>query len=117
MNIKELAEVSGFSAHTLRYYEKIGLIFNVQRDSSGHRNYSARNIEWINLLKKLKSTGMTLSNIKKMACLIKRGDSSIPERQKMFKMHKKKIESDLADLESCLKIINIKLKKYKTLLS
>ena len=55
MNISEIAESTGLSAHTLRYYEKIGLILSVAKDSSGHRDYSASDLEWIEFLKKLKA--------------------------------------------------------------
>ena len=54
MNIEEVSKKTGLSAHTLRYYEKLGLIFDVRRNAGGHRDYSSRNLDWIDLLKKLK---------------------------------------------------------------
>ncbi len=112
MNIEEASKTTELSAHTLRYYEKLGLIFDVRRNAAGHRDYSAENLRWIDLLKKLKSTGMTLANIKKYACMIKQGDSTFPERCKLLTKHKKIVESNLIELQSCLDVIDYKLKKY-----
>lgn len=49
MNMKEFSHLAGLSAYTLRYYEKIGLLKDVRRNSSGHRDFSTKDLEWIAL--------------------------------------------------------------------
>ena len=73
MNIKEFSQLVGLSAHTLRYYEKIGLLRNVLRSPSGHRAYTPRDIEWISFVIRLKETGMPLEEILDYAKLRKLG--------------------------------------------
>ena len=63
MTIKEFAEVTGLSAHTLRYYEKLGIIPPVPRDTNGIRNYSGVYLQRIQLVQQLKASGMKLENI------------------------------------------------------
>jgi DNA-binding transcriptional MerR regulator len=60
MNIKEFSDRSHVSAHTLRYYEKIGLLTDIQRNSSGHREDNAKDLEWLGFIVRLKETGMSL---------------------------------------------------------
>lgn len=109
MNIKELTEQSGFSAHILRYYEKIGLLFDVRCNSSEHRAYSPANIEWINFLTKLKSTG----DMKEYARFLKQGEKTISQRKNILEKHKEKVEADIVELQFHLEKIKTKLNHYK----
>lgn len=63
MNMKEFSLLAGLSAYTLRYYEKIGLLKDVRRNSSGHRDYLTKDLEWIGFIKRLKETGMALNGM------------------------------------------------------
>ena len=65
--MKEVAQITGLSEHTLRFYEKQQLILNIKRDSKNYRLYSDFDIQWIQFLTKVKSTNMPLKNIKKYA--------------------------------------------------
>ncbi len=87
MNIKQFAELSGFSSDTLRYYEKIGLFGIIERDDAGYRTYSEKDLEWAIFLNRLKSTGMSLKKIRYFAELRKEGDSTITARRKMLEEH------------------------------
>ena len=112
MNIQQFSKQCGLSAHTLRYYEKIGLILGVKRNLSGHRDYSEREVEWIDFVKKLKSTGMSLQDIKKFAQLIAKGNITIPQRVALLLKHREKIELKAQDLQDCLQKIKRKLEHY-----
>ena len=112
MNTKKVAECTGLSPYTLRYYEKIGLLLSIAKNNSGHRDYSALDIEWIEFLKKLKATGMSISDMKTFALLRTKGDSSIPARKKLLEQHKKAVESRLADIKINLTNIEAKLAFY-----
>ncbi len=83
MNIKIISEKTGLSDHTLRYYEKIGIIFDVHRKSNGHRDYNDSHIEWIEFVKKMKATGMPVAKIKEYAYLVEKGDTTRTKRKKI----------------------------------
>ncbi|MGD9107602.1 MAG: MerR family transcriptional regulator [Gammaproteobacteria bacterium] len=112
MNITQAAKCTELSPHTLRYYEKIGLLLNIAKNKSGHRDYTDADIEWIGFLKKLKATGMSINNMKTFALLRAKGDSSIPERIKLLKQHQKIVEEKLAEIKNNLKNIKDKLVFY-----
>ncbi len=71
----------GLSAHTFRYYEKIGLLNNVQRNSSRQRVYSVKDVKWLEFVIRLKETAMPLEKILEYARLRELGSSTVLERQ------------------------------------
>ncbi len=87
MNIKAFAEQSGLSPHTLRYYEKIGLLKDVKRGSNGHRFYNAKDLEWVRFIVRLKDTGMPLEQIKEYADLRETGNSTMSARRALLVDH------------------------------
>jgi DNA-binding transcriptional MerR regulator len=116
MNIKKFAQITNLSPYTLRYYEKIGLILNLERDGSGYRRYSEKDIEWIEFLKKLKATGMPLKTMKTFAQLRNTGEktaSSISARIIILEEHEKKLQKDLLETQNFLDNIKNKIKFYK----
>ena len=81
MTITELADATGVSPHTLRYYERMGLVPFVQRDpSSGHRRYNAGHAQWITFLRNLRACGVPIREIRAYARLAAKGDSTWPAR-------------------------------------
>ena len=98
MTISKLSELTGLSIHTLRYYEKIGLILNVDRDAKGHRDYSDKDVIWIEFIKRLKATDMPLSEMKRFAELRTLGDATIGERVKMLEIHKARVKDQMKAL-------------------
>jgi DNA-binding transcriptional MerR regulator len=84
MMIKEAARITGVSADTLRYYERIGLIPAVPRTKSGIRDYTDYYIQWIGFLQELKSMGMSLESMIDYIELAKRGDSTYEERKRIL---------------------------------
>ena len=113
MNIKDFAKLTGFSVDTLRYYEKIGLFDNVKRDNRGYRDYKEKDAAWADLLFKLKSTGMSIENMKLYAELAKQGANTIPARRKMFEEHRDKVLSHLNTTRKMLEIVEYKIAMYK----
>lgn len=69
MKIGELVKRSGLSAHTIRYYERIGLLPHADRDQSGQRDYDASILIWIEFLDRLKTTGMPIREMLRYAAL------------------------------------------------
>ena len=86
--VQEMALVSGLSAHTLRYYERIGLLMPIPRDSSsGHRRYSSDSIGVLNTLSCLRATGMSIDDMRRYLQLRKRGDVVAGEQKRLFAAH------------------------------
>ena len=98
MNIGTICERTKLSAHTLRYYEKIGLLVDVRRDSKGHRCYSEQDIIWIEFIKRLKATNMPLNEIRRFARLRARGDATIDERVKLLERHEARVVEQMETL-------------------
>ena len=112
-SIQQVADLSNTSSHTLRYYERIGLIFDVNRASSGHRRYSDSDLEWISFLKQLKRTGMPLEQIKKFAELRRQGDVTARQRRKMLEVQREATKQQIQTLTDCLKMIDYKINRHR----
>lgn len=112
MNIGQFAEVTGLSAHTLRYYEKIDLLTPVSRDSSGHRQFSKKDIEWVAFIKRLKQTGMPLKGIKEYAVLRSEGDATLALRQRLLASHAEFLAQKIKDDQQNLLALEQKLAWY-----
>ena len=74
LTIAEVAERTGLTRHTLRYYERDGLMLGVDRAGSGHRRYSERDLGWIELITKLRATGMPIREVRRYAELVRDGE-------------------------------------------
>jgi DNA-binding transcriptional MerR regulator len=110
--IKEVAKKTGISAHTLRFYEKEGVLPFVERDEHGNRIYNDYNLSWVELLVALRSTGMPLNDLKRYVVLYKQGESTLPERKEMMLNHRNKVEEMKNQLNKYLEKINYKLALY-----
>ena len=92
MLIQELSQRTGLSKDTIRYYEKIGLIPNAKRNSSGYREYSESLIEKINMISVAKELGFSLNEIKELTKLL--FDKSLTRKVMANKLERKLIEID-----------------------
>src|SRR5258705_13758185 len=81
LSIQQAAEVTGLSAHTLRYYERVGLLDRVGRAESGRRRYVAADLAWVALLMWLRATGMPIRQMQEFAALRRRGPAPARERR------------------------------------
>lgn len=114
-SIGEVAELTGLSAHTLRYYEKEGLVFDVERGVNGLRAYSQSNIDMINIITCLKDTGMTISDIKGYVELCKNGQNSYDARAELFKAQRVCIVNQIALLSKHLETTEYKIWYYENI--
>jgi len=117
MNIKEFSELVKFSTHTLRYYEKIGLLKNITRDSSGHRDFTHSDVKWLSFIKRAKETGMSLKTIQQYAELMNQGDSTIETRLQMLTAHTLEVEERIKNESNHLKKLKEKILFYEQKIS
>lgn len=115
LTIQQVAEATGLSEHTLRYYERIGLVHTIHRADNGHRRYTASDIGWIDFLMKLRAAGMSIQQMCEYAELQRQGDSTLGERVELLKDHRRKVEAQIAELTEHLKVISYKIEIYSEL--
>jgi DNA-binding transcriptional MerR regulator len=101
--------------HTLRYYEKIGLLQAIKRDENGYRQFSENDLAWIQFLLRLKATGMPVSEMKCFSDLRFQGDVTIKERRVMLEDHRGRVQKELRKMEENLRLIDAKIEHYKEL--
>ena len=112
MKIGELAKRSGLSAHTIRYYERIGLLPYADRDRSSQRDYDASIMVWIEFIGRLKTTGMPIREMLRYAALRERGTGTEAERRELLEWHRERVRARLAELEDCLLVLDTKIAAY-----
>lgn len=112
MKISEVAERTGLSVSTIRFYEKSGLCPFIQRGPDGKRVFSGTDAAWLALLASLRATGMPMAEMRAFADLYSSGDDTIPERKAALLAHRKSLEVRQAELDQCRAILNRKLKRY-----
>ncbi|MBU8788174.1 MULTISPECIES: MerR family transcriptional regulator [Bacillus] len=113
--IQQTAQLTKLSAHTLRYYEKIGLLPDIRRDQNGYREYTESDISWIHFLLRLRETGMSIENMKTFSSLRSQGNETAEKRRDMLKTHRRKIAEDIGKLQANLEKIDDKIDYYESL--
>ncbi|HEY2522475.1 MAG TPA: MerR family transcriptional regulator [Streptosporangiaceae bacterium] len=110
--ISQVAEKSGLSAHTLRWYERIGLLDRVERGPDGRRRFSEADLEWVMLLHKLRTTGMRIRDMQRYAELVRSGGGQA-ERLGLLEQHRELVLASLAQQEACLRVLDRKIDTYR----
>jgi DNA-binding transcriptional MerR regulator len=113
LTIADAARVSGVSAHTLRYYERAGLLDPIERDASGHRRYGDGDLERIRFLTKLRATGMPIRDVRRYAELLKGGEDTEGERLALLEAHRETVRALLEETEHNLELIDWKINFYR----
>lgn len=112
--IAEAAARSGLTAHTLRYYERDGLMLSgVDRSPSGHRRYTDRDLTWIELITRLRATGMPIREVRRYADLVRSGAGNEAERLALLLAHRQRVETQLAEVTAHLRAIDHKIGIYE----
>ena len=113
LTIQEVSQATGLSAHTLRYYERIGLIHPIGREGNSLRHYTNDDVGWIEFLLKLRATGMSIKDMQKYAELQRQGEATLPERVEMLKSLRDKVDARMDELNEHLKLIYYKIDIYQ----
>jgi DNA-binding transcriptional MerR regulator len=113
LSISEVAEATGLSAHTLRYYERAGLMLHaVDRASSHHRRYSAADVTWLLLLPRLRSTSMPIARMREYVRLVRLGDDTTGARRDLLLEHRIAVAAQLETMTQSLAHIDYKIANY-----
>jgi len=118
LTIAEAAALTGLTPDTLRYYERDGLMLRpVPRATSGHRQYTERDLDWIRLITKLRSTGMPIRDVRRYADLVRAGEGNEQERLELLRAHRQVVLARLAEVQDHLGAIDYKIGLYEDRLS
>ena len=115
LSISDAAHATGVSAHTLRYYERVGLMLDAvpRAGASHHRRYTEAELRWIVLLTKLRATGMPIRTIKQYADLAREGDGNEAERLALLEQHRTAVLEHLNETRRNLEAIDTKIALYR----
>ena len=116
MTIREIAAKTNMSTDTLRYYERIGLLPPVPRNAAGIRNYDEYFVNFINFIKKLKASGMSLEHIIDYIRLAEMGDATIQERKKLLAEARETLLDKINSLQLVAELAAYQLRNYENLL-
>jgi DNA-binding transcriptional MerR regulator len=111
--IQEIAERCGMTAHTLRYYERVGLIQPVGRARNGHRRYSEADAAWIDFLHCIRSTNMPIREMLRYAELREQGDATSLDRRKILEDHQAEVAAQIETLKKAHALLDHKIANYK----
>jgi DNA-binding transcriptional MerR regulator len=110
--ISEVVDRTGLSAHTLRWYEQIGLMPYVDRSHSGQRRYTDRDLTWLEFVGKLRLTGMPVVGMVRYAELAREGEHTFPERLELLVAHREGVLRRIEELRDTLEFLDYKIDLY-----
>ncbi|MDQ0990646.1 MerR family transcriptional regulator [Streptomyces sp. V3I7] len=110
--ISEVVAVTGLTAHTLRWYERIGLMPHVDRSHTGQRRYSNRDLDWLDLVTKLRLTGMPVADMVRYAQLVREGEHTYGERHELLESTRRDVLARISELRDTLAVLDRKISLY-----
>ncbi|HVF18406.1 MAG TPA: MerR family transcriptional regulator [Steroidobacteraceae bacterium] len=113
LRIGELAARTGHTVHAIRWYEAQGLIPGVIRDAGGRRSYRDRHLSWIQLIQKLRLTGMSIAQIRDYAALVAQGRGTLKQQQAMLRAHRVRVEKTIEDWKVALQMLDHKIDYFE----
>jgi DNA-binding transcriptional MerR regulator len=113
MQISEVSQRLDLSKDTLRYYERIGLIPDIRRNSSGNRDYTENDCGWIAFIKCMRDAGLHIDTLKEYLDLYQQGDTTIKARKELLTEERKKLASKIDELQQTLERLDYKIESYE----
>jgi DNA-binding transcriptional MerR regulator len=112
-SVGEAANAVGLTTYTLRWYEQEGLVEPVERDSAGRRRYTEGDLGFLQLLTKLRRTGMSVADMRKFAELVREGPETVPARLELLERHRDGVLERIDALHRDLEAVNFKIDIYR----
>jgi DNA-binding transcriptional MerR regulator len=113
LTIADASIALGMTAHTLRYYERAGLLPRITRTDGGLRRYSNEDVQLLRFLSRLRLTGMPIRQVRKYSELVLQGDHTMDERRQMLEQHRADVEAQIHQLQRNLEVLNLKIGLYE----
>lgn len=113
LHIGEVASRTGRSVHAIRWYEAQGLVPGVERDGGGRRVYTEHHVGWLDFMDRLRSTGMSVAQMRGYTALVKKkGSAALKERRALLKAHQARVLENIAHWTEALTLIDAKIEFY-----
>jgi DNA-binding transcriptional MerR regulator len=112
LRIGELARLSGRSVHTIRWYEAQGLMPGAARDAGGRRVFNQLHADWLELMHRLRASGMSIRQMQAYARQVRAGKTTLAARQQMLREHRAQVEAQVQELQDALALIDKKVQIY-----
>ena len=117
LSIGQVAERTGLSVHTLRFYEREGILASpVRRDAGGRRVYTEDDADWLTVCMVLRASGMPVPTIREYTELVRQGTGNEKERLSLLRRHKRRVAEQMRALTECQDLINYKVGVYEDIL-
>ncbi|MGA7608493.1 MAG: MerR family transcriptional regulator [Anaerolineales bacterium] len=113
MKIAEVSEKFGISSDTLRYYERIGLIWPVNRNSSGIRDYNEIDLRRVDFIKCMRSAGLPIEVLIEYVALVQQGDQTIEARKEILKEQREQLVARIKEMQKTMEILDHKIEVYE----
>lgn len=113
MLISEVSERFDLTKDTLRYYERIGLIPEVRRNSRGNRDYTEEDCGWIEFIKCMRNAGLSIDTLTEYLELYQEGDSTINDRKELLIEERNKLARKIDQMQQTLERLNYKIDVYE----
>lgn len=113
-SISEVAAYTGLSAHTLRWYEQIGLMPQVERSHTGRRRFGNRDLDWLAFVGRLRLTGMPVAAMVRFAELVREGEASFDERREILERTRREVTLRIAELQDTVAVLDAKIDFYRS---
>jgi len=112
LRIGALSTRTGHSIHAIRWYEAQGLMPGVQRDGGGRRVYAEGHVAWLQLMQRLRRTGMSIAEMRRYTSLVRQGKGTLAARQAMLQAHRERVQRTIADWQQALALLDSKIDFY-----
>ncbi|WP_207694903.1 hypothetical protein DOK67_0002806 [Enterococcus sp. DIV0212c] len=112
MNIKKISELSGVSADTIRYYERIGLIPPVKRSDNGIRNFDEEDLRWIVFSRQMRKAGLSIESLVEYLTLFQVGNETVPARKEIIADQIAELKEKASELNTAIERLEFKLANY-----
>ncbi|HFU3799254.1 TPA: stress response transcriptional regulator NmlR [Streptococcus suis] len=114
MNIKEVSQVTGLSADTIRYYERIGLVPKIARKLSGVRDFSENDVAILEFIRCFRSAGMSIERLIEYMGLVQAGDNTVEARIDLLREEREELQTRLIEIQQALERLECKIENYQT---
>lgn len=110
--ISEVEARTGLTQHTLRWYERIGLMPHVDRSHSGQRRFTDKDLDWLGFVGKLRATGMSVADMVRYAELVREGPHTAPDRRELLERTREEVRTRITELTDALAVLDYKIDTY-----
>ncbi|MFI5665390.1 MerR family transcriptional regulator [Streptomyces sp. NPDC051704] len=110
--ISEVEARTGLTQHTLRWYERIGLMPHVDRSHSGQRRFSDKDLHWLAFVGKLRATGMSVADMVRYAELVREGEHTVDQRRELLEQTRREVRARITELNDALAVLDFKIEMY-----